>query len=156
MTAVFTLSGGRHTDLVATAEISATGRHAVQRAGLCLLHPLELLGTRFLLSTTDTTWECEFAETVSPFPPYPYFVGLTLPVGRSGSLQLDFGDTAMEMHDHRNWTDAGWITYHHLLGRVEAPALLTPLIPPQPAHPAGRASARGPDALTGWPSRCGK
>lgn len=126
VTAFFTLVGGQRTDLVATAVISTTGQHLVQRAGLCLLHPLELLGTRFLLSTADSDWECEFTETVSPVPPYPDFVGLSLPVGRSGRLRLDFGNTAMEMEDHRNWTDAGWKSYHPPLGSVEASTPLTP------------------------------
>jgi D-apionolactonase len=111
VTAHFTLEGGPGADLVATATISATDRHPVRRAGLCVLHPLELLGARFLLATTETDWECEFAEPVSPFPPYPDFVGLTLPVGQHGRLQLDFGDSVMEIEDHRNWSDAGWKSY---------------------------------------------
>jgi D-apionolactonase len=83
----------------------------VNRAGLVLLHPLELLGRPVTLVSTSGEQKAHFPARVSPHQPFRDLRGMVYSAADGLTVSLDFGDAAYETEDHRNWCDAGWKSY---------------------------------------------
>ncbi len=83
----------------------------VNRAGLVLLHPLELVGRRVTLVGPSGRHEGHFPERVSPHQPFRDLRGMAYAPIDGLTVSLDFGDLPYETEDHRNWCDAGWKSY---------------------------------------------
>ena len=83
----------------------------VNRAGLVLLHPLELLGRRVTLLSPWGQQEDHFPARVSPHQPFRDLRGMVYSPADGLAVSLDFGDVLYETEDHRNWCDAGWKSY---------------------------------------------
>jgi D-apionolactonase len=83
----------------------------VNRAGLVLLHPLELAGRRVTLVGPTGRHEDHFPERVSPHQPFRDLRGMAYAPVDGLTVSLDLGDLPYETEDHRNWCDAGWKSY---------------------------------------------
>ncbi|GAA5187447.1 hypothetical protein GCM10023322_35840 [Rugosimonospora acidiphila] len=81
-----------------------------QRIGVCLLHPLDLVGRDFQTETDTGT----FSAAVNPRPPASGFNSLRYDAGCPIDIVLD--GPPFEMEDHRNWSDPGWKSYCPPLG----------------------------------------
>jgi hypothetical protein len=76
-----------------------------RRIGICLLHPLDLVGHAFRTESATGS----FSRAISPGPPASGFRSLRYDAGCP--VEIDFDGGLFEMEDHRNWTDAGWKSY---------------------------------------------
>jgi len=83
----------------------------VNRAGLVLLHPLELLGRPVTLLSLSGQHEDYFPTRVSPHQPFRDLRGMVYSPADGLTVSLDFGNALYETEDHRNWSDAGWKSY---------------------------------------------
>jgi hypothetical protein len=97
------LSVALRTDVDATIEVN--------RAGVVLLHPLELVGRRVTLLGPAGRREDHFSDRVSPHQPFRDLRGMAYSPTDGLTVSLDLGDLPYETEDHRNWSDAGWKTY---------------------------------------------
>ncbi len=100
-----------HDRLDVRAEVTAQGSVGVNRASLCLLHPLESVGTRVRLRHPNGTDLSSFATEVNPHRVFEEVTGMTFALPDGRRVDLDFGGDLFETEDHRNWSDAGWKTY---------------------------------------------
>jgi hypothetical protein len=91
------------------------------RIGLSVLHPLELVGSELIASTTAGDARIRFTDRINPQVLATDLVGLAYDVALGLNLRIGFDGDLFEMEDHRNWTDPGWKTY------------CTPLRRPRPA-----------------------
>ena len=80
-----------------------------QRVGICLLHPLELVGREFEASTAAGVQIGRFSESINPGSPVSGFTELRYDAGCP--IRIGTEGVPYEMEDHRNWTDAGWKSY---------------------------------------------
>lgn len=81
------------------------------RIGICLLHPLELIGTSFQASRPGGTLASRFSRAVTGHPLASGLSGLSYEPGPGAALELELVGEVFEMEDHRNWADSGWKTY---------------------------------------------
>jgi hypothetical protein len=106
------------TDEVLSVDLQLEVESAVKvnRAGLVVLHPLELVGRPVTLLTTSGSREDSFAHRVSPHQPFQDLQGMAYSPVDGLTVSVDFGDAIYETEDHRNWSDAGWKSYTPPLG----------------------------------------
>lgn len=95
---------------------------AFNRLGLCVLHPLELCGTR--VDVDGHAPYGGFPGDISPIPVFSGFTNLTYTTGGL-TVRLDCHGERFETEDHRNWSDAGWKSYSPPLAEP-APFLVAP------------------------------
>lgn len=91
--------------------LEVEGTVEVNRAGLVLLHPLELVGRPVTLLGPSGRHQDRFPARVSPHPPFRDLRGMVYSPVVGLTVALDFGDLRYETEDHRNWGDAGWKSY---------------------------------------------
>jgi len=111
--------------LSVTVETEVESPAEVNRAGLVLLHPLELVGRPVTLVGPSGVWQDSFPARVSPHQPFRDFRSMAYAPADGLAIGLDFGDVLYETEDHRNWCDAGWKSYTPPLAHP-IPLLLTP------------------------------
>ena len=97
-----------HDRLDVRAEVTAQGSVGVNRASLCLLHPLESVGTGSGFDTRTGPTCPSFATEVNPHRVFEEVTGMTFALPDGRRVDLDFGGDLFETEDHRNWSDAGW------------------------------------------------
>lgn len=101
-------------ELRLTAEFSLTfaADAEINRAGFCLLHPIEgVRGSPVTIRHSDgTEQETVFPSAISPGQPARDIVALTHRVGPI-SVHIALGGEIFEMEDQRNWSDASFKTY---------------------------------------------
>lgn len=97
-----------------TVEVSITfARDAdVNRAGFCLLHPIQgVSGTALTIRHSDGRAEqTHFPKAIAPGQPAFDIVGLSHTVA-GVTLQISMQGEVFEMEDQRNWSDASYKTY---------------------------------------------
>ncbi|WP_108398896.1 hypothetical protein [Devosia submarina] len=97
-----------------TAQLSLTFAAVaeINRAGFCLLHPIEnIRGSPVTIRHSNGTDEdAVFPRSISPGQPARDIVALTHRVGPV-SVHIALGGEVFEMEDQRNWSDASFKTY---------------------------------------------
>ncbi|WP_210527200.1 hypothetical protein [Rubellimicrobium arenae] len=90
----------------------------VNRAGFCLLHPVEGVAGRPLRVTHSDgrPEDTAFPEPISPAQPVFDIMALAHRVGPV-DVAIEFEGEVFEMEDQRNWTDASYKTYCRPLSR---------------------------------------
>ena len=82
------------------------------RIGLCVLHPIELVGTPVRTAFADgSAGATRFPESIDPSPVVSGIQDLSYELVPDVRISVHFTGEQFEMEDHRNWTDAGWKTY---------------------------------------------
>lgn len=92
--------------------LTASADLTVNRAGLCVLHPLVgTEGARLDVTHPDGRNEtASFPQTVSPVQPVRNIAGLRHDL-QGVSVSISFEGEVFEMEDQRNWSDASYKTY---------------------------------------------
>lgn len=81
------------------------------RAGFCILHPLNVAGTNCTLTHPDGSESVHlFPETISPTNPFLQIQAMTW-VADAAAFYLHFEGDTFETEDQRNWGDASYKTF---------------------------------------------
>lgn len=117
--------------VVVVTEIESPTGLDTNRAGLCLLHPLEGVRDRPMrIQDSAGDWHTitmPGADEIRPDQPVRDLVGSEQRIG-SARLAIRFDGEIFEMEDQRNWTDASYKTYCRPLS-APRPFRLTPHAP---------------------------
>lgn len=152
---------GVHVEAEATAEADV----AINRLGLCLLHPLSACGARVELRHVDgRTSTSTFPETIPPWPPFMLVRALRHEWAPGRWAEAELHGDLFETEDQRNNGDASFKTYSRsnlaprpytleagtvvrqsAVLRVDADVGMGPTAPPTPA---ASASAGPPGVVT--------
>lgn len=98
--------------LAVTATLrSVAGTALLNRGGLVVLHPLELVGRSVRLDGPDGSRTTVFPTDVDPWAPFRAVRQLRFVVPSGSAVSLSFAGGLFETEDHRNWADAGWKSY---------------------------------------------
>ncbi len=81
------------------------------RIGFCVLHPMELAGTRIDVQTLTKQIQGEFATAISPHPPFKEIQAMSYETDSGIYVEVRYDGDLFEMEDQRNWTDASYKTY---------------------------------------------
>ena len=83
------------------------------RAGLCILHPIEgTAGQPCQLLHPDGQWETtQFPKRISPENPFKQLAGMRWQQAGGAWFRLDLTGDVFETEDQRNWTDASFKTF---------------------------------------------
>jgi D-apionolactonase len=103
---------GNAVEIVARFALQANERFESNRAGFCVLHPLEgVRGTPVDVTHSDGTTETvRFPETIMPGQPIFDICGLSSEIA-GVKTDFRFEGEIFEMEDQRNWSDASYKTY---------------------------------------------
>jgi D-apionolactonase len=129
------------------------------RAGFCVLHPVEECAGRPLrITTPDGRIEAAvFPKNIAPTRPFPYIRAMTWSPNPDIEALLTFEGDDFETEDHRNWTDTSYKTFCTPLhrpfpveiaaGTVVRQALRLRWNKPMPLEQASATVAEAPFAL---------
>jgi D-apionolactonase len=83
------------------------------RAGFCILHPIEECAGQKVWITEPNGQETEqvFPKLIAPDRPFPYLRGMRWEVSPSIVAYLKMDGDDFETEDHRNWTDTSYKTF---------------------------------------------
>lgn len=82
------------------------------RAGFCVLHPVQVAGRNCEVTHSDgTTTNSKFPEFVSPSNPFKDVTSMRWTSLNGGYFTLHFEGDVFETEDQRNWTDASFKTF---------------------------------------------
>ncbi len=105
------ISGAADGTIVFEIRGAVTENFRRNRAGFCVLHPLNIAGVPCTITHPDgTTSTSPFPEDVDPENPFRNIEGMTWTAG--GALySLTFEGDLFETEDQRNWSDASFKTF---------------------------------------------
>lgn len=98
---------------VITFEINGTMLETFMknRAGFCVLHPLNVAGTNCTLTHSDESESVHlFPEVISPTNPFLQIQAMTW-TAEAATFHLQFEGDTFETEDQRNWGDASYKTF---------------------------------------------
>lgn len=114
-------AGPGHAELSFIMDGLADCDFLANRAGLCLLHPMSLVGlpaqTRASQTLADGAagsgeWaDGQFPRDIAPYQPFPVFTALRHPLADGAIAEITITGDTFEMEDQRNWTDASFKSY---------------------------------------------
>lgn len=116
---------GRADSLEVAMDGRSDGSSTVQRAGICVLHPLAVAGSKVLVVSPARRIEGWFPGPIEPRSPFTDITALDWAPARGVRARLEFEGELFEMEDERNWTDASFKTYAPPLDRPR-PMVLGP------------------------------
>jgi hypothetical protein len=88
----------------------ATRAFLANRVGLCVLHPLSVIGQSVALRSISGTSEGRFPVEIVPWQPFLELTGMGYEVD-GARADIAFEGELFETEDQRNWTDASFKTY---------------------------------------------
>lgn len=103
---------GREGRVVFEWSFTADQRISVNRAGICLLHPLAgVVGQKMTVTRPDgSIYEARFPNRIAPAQPARDISGLSQQIA-GVTVDFKFHGETFEMEDQRNWSDASFKTY---------------------------------------------
>jgi hypothetical protein len=82
------------------------------RIGLCVLHPLSMIGDPLVVTHSDGSFtQGTFPRDISPYQPFKDIRSIRHILAESGEVEILFSGDRFEMEDQRNWTDGSFKTY---------------------------------------------
>jgi hypothetical protein len=106
------IRGDREGRVTFTLDGKALTTFQRNRIGFCVLHPMEIAGTRCRVTHTDGTIEHSFfPDLVSPHQPFREIRKIHYAASERAEVTIELEGDVFEMEDQRNWTDASFKTY---------------------------------------------
>jgi hypothetical protein len=116
------ITGGSDGTITFTMDGLARSTFLRNRAGFCVLHPMEIAGSTCRIEHVDGTGEeCDFPQyiapqfvidgEVKPVHPFNEMQSMSYEVVPDLWAEIRFAGDIFEMEDQRNWTDASYKTY---------------------------------------------